>query len=113
MSIGEKIKMTAEEQDAVRVTMLPNSQADISFKTADAITKTEEFDFSDGELPYMKKRVEEINLQGMFSAETIGTFDRLLEAANGLEPEASLSLPAWIRCFTCAGFGKSFISRRW
>jgi 1-aminocyclopropane-1-carboxylate deaminase/D-cysteine desulfhydrase-like pyridoxal-dependent ACC family enzyme len=87
-AIDEKIRLSDSEKEVVKIEYLPNNQVDISFKTVDAITKVTEYDFTDGELGYMRESVERINSSGMYSEETMSTYDRIMEASGGIETEA-------------------------
>jgi hypothetical protein len=85
--ISEKIKLSTDEDSVVKIEYLPNSQVDISFKTVEAITNVTAYDFTDAELLYMRESVKRINSNGMFSEETLSTYDKILEASEGIAAE--------------------------
>jgi hypothetical protein len=87
-SIEDKIKLSADEREVVRIECRPNNQVDVSFVTAEAITNLTEYEFTEAELAYMKASVETIDANGMFSEETLSTYDRIIEAAKDTEPAA-------------------------
>lgn len=80
MAIDSKVALSTVEQTNVVCTNTGGSQVEISFKTADAITSVLPFDFTDEELMYMKQRVYFIDQNGMFSAETIESYMKILDA---------------------------------
>jgi hypothetical protein len=80
-SIAGKLQLSAQEESLVTCTNLGNNQYEIGFKTVEAITNTSEHDFTDEELLYLKRRIEFIDGNGMFSAETIDTYDKILDSA--------------------------------
>lgn len=80
ISISEKVKLTQTEQKEVVSTPVGNGEYDVSFKTVEAITGIKEIAFSDDELMYMKQRVDFIDRNGMFSAETIESYMKILDA---------------------------------
>ena len=43
------------------------------------MTGVKSFDFTDDELWYLKQRVDYLDRQGMFSAETIGSYSKILD----------------------------------
>ena len=82
VSIRNKIQLSEIENSCVVATNIGNNQYDISFKTADAITQEDEFNFTPCEIEYMKGRVDFIDLNGMFSENTMATYDKIIEAAE-------------------------------
>ena len=60
-------------------TELGGGEYSISFKGTDAMTGVKSFDFTDDELWYLKQRVDYLDRQGMFSAETIGSYSKILD----------------------------------
>jgi hypothetical protein len=85
-SIDGKIKLLTDEKEVVKLEYLPNNQVDISFKTADAITRVATYDFTDAELLYMRESVYRINASGMYSEETMSAYDKIMEASAGIDP---------------------------
>lgn len=79
IAIDGKIALTTTEQANVVCSNLGGNQVEISFKTADAITGTLTFEFTDEELMYLKQRVDFIDRNGMFSAETMPTYMKILD----------------------------------
>jgi hypothetical protein len=82
--IAAKVQLSENESAQVVYNNIGNNQMEIGFKTADAILAFREFDFDDGELLYMRRLVERIDANGMFSEETASTYDRILEASESL-----------------------------
>jgi hypothetical protein len=80
-SIAGKVWLSAAEESSVEYTNVGNNQYRISFKTVEAITGTIDISFTDEELLYLKQRVEFIDRNGMFSAETIDTYDKILDTS--------------------------------
>lgn len=79
ISISEKVKLTDAEQKDVVSTPVGNGEYAVSFKTVEAITGIRTFDFTDEELLYLKQRVDYIDRNGMFSAETIESYTKILD----------------------------------
>jgi hypothetical protein len=79
-SICEKIQLSAAEESLVIYTNVGNNQYEIGFKTVDAITAVTAINFSDEELAYLKSKIEYVDQNGMFSADTIDTYERFLDA---------------------------------
>ena len=73
ISISGKIALSIVERDSMIYTELGGGEYSISFKGTDAMTGVKSFDFTDDELWYLKQRVDYLDRQGMFSAETIGS----------------------------------------
>lgn len=80
ISITEKVKLTDAEQKDVVSTPVGNGEYAVSFKTVEAITAIQSFDFTDEELLYLKQRVDYIDRNGMFSAETTESYMKILDA---------------------------------
>lgn len=80
ISITEKVKLTDAEQKDVVSTPVGNGEFAVSFKTVEAITGIRPFDFTDEELFYLKQRVDYIDRNGMFSAETTESYMKILDA---------------------------------
>jgi len=79
ISISEKVQLTDAEQKEVVSTPVGNGEYEISFKTIEAMTSINAFDFTDKELAYLKQRVDYIDRNGMFSAETIDTYTKIID----------------------------------
>lgn len=81
ISITEKVKLTDAEQKDVVSTPVGNGEYAVSFKTVEAITAIRSFDFTDEELLYLKQRIDYIDRNGMFSAETTESYMKILDAS--------------------------------
>ena len=79
ISISGKVQLLDSERKEVVMTPVGNGEYEISFKTVDAMTGVKSFDFTDDELWYLKQRVDYLDRQGMFSAETIGSYSKILD----------------------------------
>lgn len=79
ISISGKIALSIVERDSMIYTELGGGEYSISFKGTDAMTGVKSFDFTDDELWYLKQRVDYLDRQGMFSAETIGSYSMILD----------------------------------
>ena len=79
ISISGKIALSIVERDSMIYTELVGGEYSISFKGTDAMTGVKSFDFTDDELWYLKQRVDYLDRQGMFSAETIGSYSKILD----------------------------------
>ena len=79
ISISGKIALSIVELDSMIYTELGGGEYSISFKGTDAMTGVKSFDFTDDELWYLKQRVDYLDRQGMFSAETIGSYSKILD----------------------------------
>ena len=79
ISISGKVQLLDSERKEVVMTPVGNGEYEISFKTADAMTGVKSFDFTDDELWYLKQRVDYLDRQGMFSAETIDSYSKILD----------------------------------
>jgi len=77
VGIDKKIALTTEEQKNIVIKELGGGQMEIGFKVADIELNT--FEFSDEELLYLKQRIDYIDRNGMFSADTISTYIKILE----------------------------------
>ena len=86
-SIKGKLALSDTENSVVVATSAGNNQFDISFKTADAITQTRDFEFTEDELGYLRDRIAWIDSQGMFSEDTIETYDKLTGNGDSTEVE--------------------------
>lgn len=86
MSISEKIALGTEEQNKVVVTAMGGGQYDVSFKSVEALTQVKAFDFTDHELMYLKERIDFLDKDGMFSADTMETYLKILDQSF-LSPE--------------------------
>jgi hypothetical protein len=84
-SICGKIQLSAAEDALVIYTNVGNNQYEIGFKAVEATTTTTEVNFSDEELLYLKQRVEFIDSNGMFSADTMDAYEKFLDAPFELE----------------------------
>ena len=76
ISISGKVQLLDSERKEVVMTPVGNGEYEISFKTVDAMTGVKSFDFTDDELWYLKQRVDYLDRQGMFSAETIDSYSK-------------------------------------
>jgi hypothetical protein len=81
-SIKEKLTLSEKENADVVANNVGNNQYEISFKTADAITREKKFAFDEKETAYLNERVKMIDSQGMFSEDTIGTYDKIIETGG-------------------------------
>lgn len=79
ISISGKVQLLDSERKEVVMTPVGNGEYEISFKTVDAMTGVNSFDFTDDELWYLKQRVDYLDRQGMFSAETIDSYSKILD----------------------------------
>ena len=79
ISISGKVQLLDSERKEVVMTPVGNGEYEISFKTVDAMTGVKSFDFTDDELWYLKQRVDYIDRLGMFSAETIDSYSKILD----------------------------------
>jgi len=77
MAIDSKMALTTEEQKNIVMKELGNGQMEIGFKTPD--TEMKVFVFTDDELFYLKQRVDYIDRNGMFSADTLPTYMKILD----------------------------------
>lgn len=87
ISITEKVQLTDTEQKDIVTTPVGNGEFQVSFKTVVALTGIKSFVFTDEELIYLKQRVDYIDKNGMFSAETIEAYTKILD-----EPLIDVSL---------------------
>ncbi len=79
-SIGNKIQLSKADESVVSYRNLGSGAFDVSFKTVEAITGASEFDLTDEELLYLKKRVDHLDKQGMFAIENMDSYNKILEA---------------------------------
>lgn len=79
ISISGKVQLLDSERKEVVMTPVGNGEYEISFKTVDAMTGVKSFDFTDDELWYLKQRVDYLDRQGMFSADTIDSYSKILD----------------------------------
>ena len=79
LKISGKVQLLDSERKEVVMTPVGNGEYEISFKTVDAMTGVKSFDFTDDELWYLKQRVDYLDRQGMFSAETIDSYSKILD----------------------------------
>ena len=79
ISISGKVQLLDSERKEVVMTPVGNGEYEISFKTVDAMTGVKSFDFTDDELWYLKQRVDYLDRQGVFSAETIDSYSKILD----------------------------------
>ena len=79
ISISGKVQLLDSERKEVVMTPVGNGEYEISFKTVDAMTGVKSFDFTDDDLWYLKQRVDYLDRQGMFSAETIDSYSKILD----------------------------------
>lgn len=82
-SIVSKIDMTKEDESKLIINQLGNGQVEIALKDPEknisAWTTGSEYDLTNDEIKYMKSRVEFIDKNGMFSMETMETYEKILE----------------------------------
>lgn len=81
MSIDGKITISDDEQKRIVIKDLGGGQFNIGFTDADAITAETDVSLTDAELDYLKRRVDFIDRNGMFSAFTMPTYVKILDAA--------------------------------
>lgn len=79
IAIVNKIKLTPDEEKLIVVTNLGNGMLDIGFKSESAFSTVSDFEFSDEELAYLRCRVKFIDQNGMFSEDTMPTYDKVLD----------------------------------
>ena len=79
ISISRKVQLFDSGGKEEVMTPVGNGEYEISFKTVDAMTGVKSFDFTDDELWYLKQRVDYLDRQGMFSAETIDSYSKILD----------------------------------
>lgn len=79
ISISGKVQLLDSERKEVVMPPVGNGEYEISFKTVDAMTGVKSFDFTDDELWYLKQRVDYLDRQGMFSAETTDSYSKILD----------------------------------
>lgn len=85
ISITERVQLSDSERKEVVMTPVGNGEYEISFKTVNAMTGVKSFDFTDDELWYLKQRVDYLDRQGMFSAETIDSYSKILDESFSSE----------------------------
>ena len=75
------MKLTLKDRVLILNNVLPmyDNRKNIGLKTVDAMTGVKSFDFTDDELWYLKQRVDYLDRQGMFSAETIDSYSKILD----------------------------------
>jgi transcriptional/translational regulatory protein YebC/TACO1 len=97
-SIVEKIQLSAIEREQVEAVPVGNGQYNISFKTVGSILNKKEYTFTSEEVNYMKQRVDFIDQNGMFSVDTMDTYEKILKAGKANEDvqpvEQTLEQPA-------------------
>ena len=81
ISIDGKIAVSEAEQQRIVVKDMGGGQFNIGFTDAEAITAETEVELTDEELAYLKQRVNFIDRNGMFSAFTMPTYVKILDAA--------------------------------
>lgn len=81
ISIDGKIAISEAEQKRIVIKDLGGGQFNIGFTDADAITAETDTELTDPELDYLKQRVDFIDRNGMFSAFTMPTYVKILDAA--------------------------------
>lgn len=80
ISLDKKVALSAEEQKSVVVNPVGSNVYEYGFKDISAITDYKDFYFTDEELLYMKQRIDFIDKNGMFSADTMDSYMKILEA---------------------------------
>lgn len=80
ISIDRKVALSAEEQKSVVVNPVGGNVYEYGFKDISAITDCKDFSFTEEELLYMKQRIDFIDKNGMFSADTMDSYMKILEA---------------------------------
>ncbi|GAB6394599.1 MAG: hypothetical protein MdMp024_0911 [Bacteroidales bacterium] len=87
IAVAGKIQLSESERDQVVTNPVGNGNIDIGFKTVEALTVFNDFDFTTEELYYMKARIDYIDQNGMFTVETMDTYNKILEAYDDIDPE--------------------------
>jgi hypothetical protein len=87
VAIAGKIQISESEHEQVVTTNVANGNIDIGFKTVEALTVFNDFDFTVEELSYMKARFDHIDRNGMFTVETMDTYNKILSAYDDIDPE--------------------------
>lgn len=77
MPIIDKLKLTSEEQSALIVHPSSNGITKIDY-TKEAI-EDKMYEFTSDELNYLKDRIALIDQSGMFSLDTVETYDKILD----------------------------------
>lgn len=80
VSLDRKVALSAEEQKSIVVNPVGSNVYEYGFKDIAAITDCKDFSFTDEELLYMKQRIDFIDKNGMFSADTMDSYMKILEA---------------------------------
>lgn len=78
-SISRKLEMSSEEEKEVVLTHLGNLQYEVSFKSAEAITRERDFDITPEELVYLKDKVDYLDRDGRFNEYVLDTYNRILD----------------------------------
>lgn len=89
ISIDSKIAISESDQKRIVVKDLGGGQINIGFTDAEAITETTDMDLTDEELQYLKRRVDFIDRNGMFSEFTMPTYVKILDEATKESASAS------------------------
>ena len=79
ISIAAKIAIGEDEWKRVTVTDAGGGQVNISFADERAVTEESDFSLTDGELDYLKRRVDIIDRNGMFSEFTMPTYVKITD----------------------------------
>lgn len=81
ISVDKKVALSAEEQKSVVVNPVGGNVYEYGFKDISSITDCKDFSFTDEELMYMKLRVDFLDKNGMFSADTIDSYMKIWNAS--------------------------------
>lgn len=79
VSIDSKIAISEVDQKRIVIKDMGSGQINIGFTDAAAITETTDIALTDGELQYLKQRVDFIDRNGMFSEFTMPTYVKILD----------------------------------
>lgn len=71
--------MSSEEEKEVVLTHLGNLQYEVSFKSAEAITRERDFDITPEELVYLKDKVDYLDRDGRFNEYVLDTYNKILD----------------------------------
>ena len=86
-AIKEKLALSEKENGDIVTTSAGNNQFDVSFKTVEAITDEKNFTLTDEETNYLAGRIDFIDQNGMFSEDTMPTYEKVIEAKAAITPE--------------------------
>ena len=78
-SIVKKIELSEAEQNDVVLIPAGRESTSVGFKTEEAIIAVEKFEFTGEELQYLKHKIDVLDQNGMFSVETLETYNKILD----------------------------------